>query len=225
MTIKSMARFAPMAMLMAAAGCSDPTADKTAAKMSAPAGPAVAAPAPVAEPAGTTDPAPAPAAAVYAFNGDNSSVGFEGYKVTAAHTGGFPMLDGKVKVPDGDVTKGQIELTIDMKATFSDDPGLTKKLISADFFDAEQFPTATFTSTSIVMVGIMYDVTGNLTLHGVTKGITFPAEIKIDGGVLTATAEFTINRIEWGVIYPGVVGDLIRENVLLFFDIKAKSAA
>ncbi len=223
MTIRLLGRFAPVMILMVAAGCSDPTADKTAAKMSAPAEPVAVAPAPAATP----DPAaPAPAATVvYAFSGDGSSVGFEGYKVTGAHTGGFAKFDGKVTVPGGDVTKAQIELTIDMKETFSDDPGLTKKLLSADFFDVEKFPTATFVSTSIVEAGIMYDVTGNLTLHGVTKGITFPAEIKIDGDTLTTGAEFTINRMEWGVVYPGMADDAIRENVLMFFDVKAKAAS
>jgi len=222
--IHSILRVAPLMVLALAAGCTDPTADKTAARMSDPSAPAPAAPAPAATPDAEA-PALAAAATVFAFNGDTSSIGFEGYKVTGAHTGGFAKFDGKVTVPGGDLNKAQLELGIDMLATFSDDPGLTKKLLSADFFDVEKFPTATFTSTSIVEAGIMYDVTGNLTLHGVTKGITFPAEIKIDGGALTATAEFTINRMEWGVVYPGMADDAIRENVLLTFDVKAKSAS
>lgn len=231
MTIHSMVRFAPMMMVAVLAGCADPTADKTAARVSD----AIETPAPAPAPAptsatdGTATPAAAPTpvanATAFPFSGDKSSIGFEGYKVTGAHTGGFAKFDGKFTVPGGDITKGQIELTIQMKDTFSDDPTLTTKLKSADFFDVEKFPTATFTSTSIAPTGDTFDVTGNLALHGVTKGVTFPAKITIDNGALTATAEFTINRNDWGISYPGVADDLIRENVLMFFDIKAKAAS
>ena len=69
----------------------------------------------------------------------------------------------------------------------------------------------------------MYDVTGNLTLHGVTKGVTFPAEITVDGDTLSTTAEFTINRTDWNITYKGVADDLIRDSVLLYFEIVAQA--
>jgi polyisoprenoid-binding protein YceI len=176
-------------------------------------------------PAAAADAIPeASAAKVFAFSGEGSSIGFEGYKVSGAHTGGFATFDGKVSVPGGDLAKMHIELTIDMPSTFSDDPGLTKVLLAKDFFEVETYPVSTFTSTAIAETAPgKYDVTGNLTMHGVTKGVTFPATIKMDSDTLTAGAEFTIKRFEWDITYKGLADDLIREDVLLFFDVNAKA--
>lgn len=213
-------RVAPVMLVMLAvlAGCKDPTKGKTAATVSDAIEPA---PAPTAPAEG--EPA---ASAAFAFSGDNSTIGFEGSKVTGTHVGGFTTFDGTATVTGGDVLTAQINLTIDMNSTQSDDPDLTTKLKSADFFDVEKFPTATFTSTSIAAspAGGTYDVTGNLTLHGVTKGIAFPAEITIDGDTLTAGAEFSINRNDWGIVYSGAADDLIRPNVLLYFEVNGTAA-
>ncbi len=201
-------------------GCSDPTADKTAATVTAPI--EVAQPAPDAS---TPDPA-APAAQVFKFTNEGNGIDFEGYKVTGSHVGGFGAFQGSVTVPAGDIAQAQIDLTIDMTSTYSDAPDLTKKLLSADFFEAETYPTSVFKSTSIAKSpagGDTYDVTGNLTLHGVTKGITFPANITVNGDTLETSAEFTIKRFDWNVNFKGMADDLIREDVLLYFDITAKA--
>jgi polyisoprenoid-binding protein YceI len=125
-----------------------------------------------------------------------------------------------------DLQNARVDLSIDMTSTYSDDPDLTKKLLSADFFEADTYPAATFKSTSIAKSpagGNTYDVTGNLTLHGVTKGITFPAEIVLEGDTLKTTAEFTIKRFDWNISFKGMADDLIREDVLLYFEITAKA--
>lgn len=220
-------RLAPvmMVVLVALAGCKDPTEGKTAARVSDAIEPAPA-PAPTTQAPAEGEPTAAPAAKSYAFSGDSGSIGFEGSKVSGTHVGGFTAFTGTATVTGGDALTTQIDLTIDMKSTQSDDPDLTTKLKSADFFDVEQFPTATFTSTSIVAspAGGTYDVTGNLTLHGVTKGITFPAEITIDGDALKAGAEFSIDRNDWGIVYAGVADDIIRPNVLLYFEVNGTAA-
>jgi polyisoprenoid-binding protein YceI len=204
------------------AGCSNPTADKTAAKMSAPV--QTTAPAAQAAPATPADAAPtSPAGRTYTFTNDDSGIDFTGYKVTGSHVGGFGKFAGTVAVPGDDLTKLQVDLTIDMNSTYSDAPDLTKTMKGDDFFEVAQFPTAAFTSTAITKTADGFDVTGNLTLHGVTKGITFPAKIEVNGDTLTAKAEFTIKRFEWNVNYKGMADDLIREDVLLYFDIVAKA--
>lgn len=206
---------------LAVIGCSNPTEDKTAATVSAPIEvPQTAAPA---EPAPGE---PATETKVYSFTNDGNGIDFEGYKVTGSHVGGFGAFEGKVTVPGGDITKAQIDLSIDMTSTYSDAPDLTKVLIGKDFFEVETYPTSTFQSTSIAASpagGNLYDVTGNLTLHGVTKGITFPATIAIDGDTLKTGAEFTIKRFDWDITYKGLADDLIREDVLLYFEIVAKA--
>ncbi len=208
-------------LTLVAIGCGNPTEDKTAATVTAPIEvPQAAAPA---EPAPGE---PSIETKVYAFTNDGNGIDFEGYKVTGSHVGGFGAFEGKVTVPGGDITKAQIEVTIDMTSTYSDAPDLTTVLLGKDFFESETYPTSTFQSTSIALSpagGNLYDVTGNLTLHGVTKGITFPATIEIDGDTLKTGAEFTIKRFDWDITYKGLADDIIREDVLLYFEIVAKA--
>ena len=67
----------------------------------------------------------------------------------------------------------------------TDTPDLTKHLKTADFFDVAKYPEATFVSTAIKPggeKGASHTVTDNLTLHGATKSITFPATIAADSG-------------------------------------------
>ena len=70
----------------------------------------------------------------------------------------------------------------------------------------------------------MYAVVGNLTLHGVTSGVKFDADVKLTEKKLTAEAEFNMNRKDFNINYDGLVGDLIHENVAMTFYIEAKVA-
>ena len=78
-------------------------------------------------------------------------------------------------------------------------------LKSPDFFDVARFPKATFVSTAIAAggSGAPYTVSGNLTIHGVTKPISFPAQISVAGNTVTAAATFNVNRRDFGLNYPG----------------------
>jgi len=67
-------------------------------------------------------------------------------------------------------------------------------------------------------------VTGNLELHGVTKSITFPATITVQGDTVAVKAEFAINRKDFGIVYPGKPDDLIKDDVLLRLNISAKKS-
>jgi len=209
------------AIALILAGCGDPTADKTAATVSD----AVEVEPVASSEEGAALEEPVQDGLVYAFDNEGSSVDFEGYKVTGPHVGGFGTFSGTVTVPDGDLNRAQIALGIDMTTTYSDNPDLTTKLLSPDFFEVETYPSATFVSTRIDAWpdGSQFDVTGNLALHGVTKGVTFPASISLDGTTVTAEAEFTIDRSIWGITYKGVADDLIRDDVLIFFAIEAEA--
>lgn len=156
---------------------------------------------------------------------EGSEVKFKGSKVTGSHEGGFRKVTGAVDVPaDGDLTKATIDVTIDMSSTYSDDEKLTGHLVSPDFFDVAKYPTATFKSTAITKTDDGYLVTGDLDLHGVKKSINFPAQIAENGGALTAKAEFAINRKDFAIVYPGKPDDLIRDEVVISFDLKAGNA-
>lgn len=150
-----------------------------------------------------------------------TKIEFEASKVTGSHKGGFKTFTGSVTVPGDDLTKAAINATIDMKSTFTDTDKLTMHLLSADFFEADRFPESKFVSTAIAKEGDKYSVTGDLTLHGVTKSITFPAMLSLADGKVTAHAEFDINRMDFGVKFPGKPDDLIRENVVIRLHIEA----
>ena len=155
----------------------------------------------------------------------DSKIEFVGAKVTGTHDGGFNTFSGTINVVDGDPTKSSVELEIDTNSIWSDDEKLTGHLKSADFFEVETYPTSTFTSTGIVADGEMFQVTGNFMLHGVTKSITFPATIQLADDQVTAQAEFSIKRFDFGIEYKGPADNLIRDEVLIKFDLKAMPGA
>ena len=198
-------------LVSALAGCSDPSDKVTKSAASAP------------KAADAADAAAAAAAGGSASGsgrtykiGGGSKIGFIGSKVTGSHHGGFTNVTGTLSVAEGKIT-GNPEIVIDMSSTWADNPKLTGHLISPDFFNVAAFPTSKFVMTS-VEAG---KVTGNLTLHGVTKSIAFPATLQVGDDAVTMKAEFAINRKDFNITYPGKPDDLIRDNVVIKFDIKA----
>ncbi len=206
----------PLALLALATlwtGCAaDPAAHAPAAEVSTP-----AATPPEAAPSATTN-------AVFALAQD-STIGFVGSKVTGSHEGGFHGFDGEITVTDGTVEGSSVHVKIDTTSLWSDNDRLTGHLKSADFFDVESFPTATFTSSAIEAASDgQYTVTGTLDLHGVTKQISFPATIALADGGLTADAEFSIKRFDFGIEYAGKADDLIRDDVLIKLALRSATA-
>ena len=112
-----------------------------------------------------------------------------------------------------------------MNSIWSDSERLTGHLKNEDFFDVTRFPATTFAVTGMEGTGPQHTVTGNLTLHGVTKSISFPAEIRVTNEEVTVRAEFAINRQDFGIKYPGRPDDLIRDRVVIKLDIKATPAS
>lgn len=168
------------------------------------------------------------AAKTYVFDDETGSkLSWVGAKVTGKHDGGFKNFQGTVKVPGGAVEKGSVEVNIDTTSIFSDTEKLTKHLSSADFFDVQKYPKASFVSTKVEKggeKGATHTVTGNLTIRGVTKGVSFPATIKAEGDTVTVDAEFAINRKEFGIVYAGMPDDLIKDDVLIKLAIRANAA-
>lgn len=201
--------FLSLLMILGLVACANPADNAPAAEVSEPA----AAPEPAAETQdGTT----------YSFSNDGSTVGFVGSKVTGSHEGGFNAFTGTFTVMGDDVTTGKVDVTIDTTSLWSDNDQLTGHLKSPDFFDVETFPTSSFDSSSIVANETedgTHTVTGNLTLHGVTKQISFPATIAMSDDGFSAQAEFSVMRFDFGIEYPGRADDLIRDEVVITFDL------
>jgi polyisoprenoid-binding protein YceI len=198
-------------LLLLTAACTDPAKDKVKATVSTPT------PAQKAE-------APAPVAGVpYGFSQADSKVLWTGAKITGKHEGGFNTFSGTFEVVGGDVSKSRVTADIDMGSLFCDSEKLTGHLKSPDFFGVEQFPTAKFVSSAFTKSEEgKFQVTGDLTLHGVTKTLTFPASITVTAEEATVSADFAINRKDFGIVYPGKPDDLIADNVALKLELHAK---
>jgi polyisoprenoid-binding protein YceI len=157
----------------------------------------------------------------YAFL-PNSAIHFVGSKVTGSHEGGFKTFTGHFTVEDGEPVGDDHRVVIDMNSVWSDSERLTGHLKNADFFEVEKYETSTFEATSIEKTGSeTYRISGNFTLHGVTKNITFPATVTQDGGMVKIAAEFDINRKDFGIVYAGKADDLIRDEVVIRLDLHA----
>jgi polyisoprenoid-binding protein YceI len=135
-------------------------------------------------------------------NKSASSVAWLAKKVTGEHNGTVGISAGALNVNGNKLIGGNF--TIDLKtikALDITDPGYNQKFIghitSGDFFEVEKFPTATFVITKVAG----NQVTGNLTVKGITKSITFPAEIAVKGGKVTAKANITIDRTDFNIKY------------------------
>lgn len=164
----------------------------------------------------------------YAFDQSTSKVSFVGSKVTGKHDGGFDSFKGTVDVTDGAPEKSKVDVQIDADSITTDTAKLTGHLKSPDFFDTKANPKATFVSTEIKKggeKGATHTVTGNLTIKGITKSVTFPATIRVTGDDASLDAEFSINRRDFSLNYAGMPNDLIRDDVLIKLAIKAKKAA
>lgn len=209
---------ATLPALFALAGCEDPAKDKPKATVEANASAKTPEKAPekAAAPEKTLETAEVDAAA--------SSVGFIGSKVTGKHEGKFEKISGKLTLADGKAEGGKVAFEIDTASVKTDEADLDKHLKNADFFDVEKFPKATFTSTEIKtggQSGASHTVTGELDLHGYKKTISFPVTISITPELITGTAEFSINRRDFGIVIAGRPNDLIRDDVLLKISLKA----
>lgn len=150
--------------------------------------------------------------------------------IVEAHYGNLPISAGSISVKEDDFS-GSFEvevagLTVSDITKESSNKKLTSHLLGEDFLDAAQFPKASFQIVSVApAVNDSVDITGNLTMKGVTKSITFPALVAVSDTAFSAKADFYINRKDWGMHYrtEESLGDkLIRPEVLIEINLVAK---
>ena len=153
---------------------------------------------------------------------------FIGSKVTGSHTNRFKTWTGEVNLGSS-LEEAKFKFTVQTASVEADylnpkpwSEKLRKHFLSADFFDAQNHPTATFVSSSLKkQAGDQYQVTGTLTIRGQSKEISFPAKIKQDKG-FNASTEFSINRKEYNIMYNGKADNLIRDGVVLKINLRTE---
>ena len=199
------------------AACEDPAANKVRATINEPS----------AEKAAflVADTAiPAPKGEALTIVPETSKIEFTGSKVTGKHDGGFSQFVGTIDLVNNNPTDSSVRAVIDATTVFSDDEKLTDHLKSKDFFDVANFPKASFVSTKIERDEATgpdgYKITGDFTLHGVTRSISFPATIKVFDTNVEVNSEFTLNRRDFDIVYAGKADDLIRDGVVIRLNFK-----
>ncbi|MBP1627257.1 MAG: YceI family protein [Holophagaceae bacterium] len=158
---------------------------------------------------------PLAAADTYTIDAVHSEVGFRIRHLVSKTPGRFTRFQGVIKVDDQHLAQSSVEVTIETASINTDNEARDKHLRSPDFFDVAKYPTLTFKSVAVKEVGKgRIQVSGDLTMHGVTKRITIPvgilgtmkgAQNETRGGFEGAV---TLNRNEFGITkYPGMLGD------------------
>jgi polyisoprenoid-binding protein YceI len=128
-------------------------------------------------------------------------------KVGTGHKGTIRVNAGELKFKGADLVAGKFD--VDMKSivvTDITDPkknqDFIKHMMSDDFFSTEKFPTSTFEITEVKAgESGMVNVSGNLTIKGISKNITIPAKIAKDDKGAQVDATFSIDRTEWDIRY------------------------
>jgi polyisoprenoid-binding protein YceI len=133
-----------------------------------------------------------------------SVVTWKGSSVEGAHTGYVYISKGELMIENGQLMGGTVE--VDMSTIEGDDHrsdnNLIKHLKDADFFDVKKFPFSTIAITGAAAVNEENkNITGNLTIKGITHPVIFPAKMEIKDGVVKAEGKLVIDRTEWDVRY------------------------
>ena len=167
----------------------------------------------------------------YTIDPSHTTIGF-----TARHAmvtkvrGHFGEFEGTARVDTATPANSSVKITIQSASVTTGNEQRDGHLRTPDFFDIENYPEATFVSTGVERDGTEWNITGDLTINGVTKPITIPFEetgsAKDPFGNLRIGFEgaVSINRTDWNLKFNAALetgGVLVSEKVGLEFDISA----
>lgn len=172
---------------------------------------------------------------------DTGKVSAGTYMVDASHTQvlfafdhlGFSNNFGLFARPSGSLTLdpakpegASVEIVFPVKHVATGVPDFDEHLLSADFFEADKYPTASFKSTSVKVDGMEAEITGDLTIKGITKEVTLDASFTGAGTnpmlkkeTVGFSADVIIKRSEFGLgKYVPLVGDAIELKITAAFE-------
>jgi polyisoprenoid-binding protein YceI len=164
----------------------------------------------------------------------HTNIGFTARHLMVSKVRGkFDAFEGGFTIDDANVGASSANLTIQAASIDTNSADRDGHLKSAEFLDVENFPTLTFVSTSAADKGSVVEVTGDLTIHGVTKSVVIPWEfigVSTDpwGNVKAGfEAELEISREEFGLVWNVSLetgGVLISDKIKLVLDVQALKA-
>jgi polyisoprenoid-binding protein YceI len=177
-----------------------------------------------------------PLTGTYALDVSHSRLGFVArHAMVTKVRGAFNDFEGTATIDGDDPSRSSVNITIQVDSIDTRNKQRDDHVRANDFLDIENYPTITFASTSIEHDGGNdFQVTGDLTVRGVTKAVTIPLEFQ---GVVKDPwgndrvgfeGSVVINRKDWGVNWNAALeagGVLVSEKVTLEFEISAVKAA
>ncbi len=139
----------------------------------------------------------------------SSSIVWTGYKVTGKHTGAVKVKNGTLSWDAGKLTGGSFDIDMNsmtvVDLTGESNTKLLNHLKSDDFFSVATHPVASFKITSAKEITDpakgTHEITGDLTIKGVTNAITFPATVTVNGKEAVAKADIKLDRTKWNIRY------------------------
>ena len=152
-----------------------------------------------------------PAAGTYGIDGSHTHVGFAVKHFGLSKVRGeFQKVDGSITIAEP-VESSSVEVTIAADSFNSRDEGRDAHVRSADFLDVETYPTLTFSSTGLRQDGDSWVVTGDLTIHGVTRSVEL--ETEFEGALddpfgmerIAFSAETEIDRTDFGLDFNAAI--------------------
>jgi polyisoprenoid-binding protein YceI len=164
----------------------------------------------------------------YKIDSVHSSVGFSLRHIVSKFSSSFTKVNGTIAYDAAAPEKSSVEATVEIASVNTANEKRNAHILSADFFDAVKFPTASFKSTAWKKTGAdTFDVTGDLTIKDVTKPVTLKVVLVGSGpGMGGATlsgweATVTIKKSEFGVAGPAMLSKALGDDVALTINIEA----
>jgi polyisoprenoid-binding protein YceI len=155
---------------------------------------------------GPTKPAPAAAAAPAAsravahyVQAPGSSLGFTFEQAGAQTNGTFRQFATTLDYDANDLAASRLDVKVQIGSLDTKDKDRDATLVSADLFDAQKYPTATYSAGSLAKGANGAEAVGKLTIRGVTKDLRVPLAIKPAGNGLELSGSVTIKRLDFGV--------------------------
>lgn len=168
----------------------------------------------------------------------HSSATFKVRHMMANVVGQFRDFNGDINIDRANPSKSSVEFTIQAASIDTGNSNRDEHLRSADFFDAAKYPAITFKSTSVTPKSANeFDVTGDLTMHGVTRRVTLPVSFLGFGKTARGEKagfeiETTLNRKDYGIVWNKtldegglLLGDDVKVTINLEVDRKVAAAA
>jgi polyisoprenoid-binding protein YceI len=168
----------------------------------------------------------------YDIDPAHTSAQFKVRHLMISHVKGeFTKISGSIVFDPENLAASSIDVTIDATSISTRDPQRDGHLKSAEFLDAEKYPTITFKSTGITSTGVdSYAAAGELTIHGVTKPVTLDVEgltpeAKDPWGFFRrgATASTKIERKDFGMTWNMALeagGFVVGEQIHITIDVE-----